>query len=339
MEERESHQSKRPECRVVRPGEMLAMHPAAIHAGPQGFFWMFGGGPKRSERKGDVALVHVRDALEHHNDSWSDNYEDIFARVSDAMTGADADRNYKQEQERHAWRYEGTKGYQPLPDKQHGPPAAVLMVVDSPGGVVSGLNETIYALRKLRKETGVPLIAYPNEMAASAGFALCCACDRIFCPASAIVGSIGVISTMVSQARKNEKDGYDVALITSGDRKADGHVLAPLTDEMVSVERERVMTLAKTFWQIASDARGISPKRLRSYQASIYLGAEAKEKGLVDGVRSLSDTIALLSQGGSSTRRKVGAGGNETDRRELTMLSLACHGVSTMALPPTPRGR
>lgn len=294
----------RPAARFVKPGEALAMAPSAIHSGPQGFFWLFGNGTSPSERRGDVAIVHVRDPLEHHSTAWADNYEDILRRVREAMTGED-------ECQRHERQHRWDDDYQPM---QATPPAAVILCLDSPGGVVSGLNETVRALRKARLESGVPLVAYVNEMAASAAYALACACDEIVCPPSAILGSIGVISTMVSQAEHDRKEGFEFRLITSGARKADGHVHAPITDAAEEAEASRVAKLAAAFFKIASRARGMPIETIQGLEASIYLGTDARKRGLADAVMSFDDAIDALSKAGPPGD-SAAAGGNETDRR------------------------
>ena len=298
--------------RFIKPGEALAIDPSHLHAGPSAFFWLLGGGATESERRGAVSVVHVRDALEHHAGGWGDSYEAILDRVRKAMSGEDEVERHKRKQQAHKWAHEYEDGFQPLPDAEATKPAAVVLCLDSPGGVVSGLNETVYALRRLRKETGVPLVAYVNELAASAAYALACGCEAIYCPETAIVGSVGVISTMISQARKNEKDGFDVALLTSGACKADGHLHAPLTDAAKAREQMRVDKLAAGFFRLAAKARGISPGKIESFQAAIYLGPDAALRGLVDEVCSFETAIAALQPdplGGPL------ADGNETDRR------------------------
>ena len=289
--------------RVIRPGEMLAMDVGHLHQGPEAFFWLCGGGVTPNERRDSVAIVHVRDALDHHASSWDDNYEAILARVRAAMSGQDA-------ADAHRAAHEYDEDYQPMGAV---PPSAVVLCIDSPGGVVSGLNETVYALQHLRAKTKVPLVAFVNELAASAAYALACACDAIYCPPTAIVGSVGVISTMISQARKNDADGYDVALLTSGKCKADGHAHAPLTDGAKSREQARVDKLAAGFFAIASKARKIPVATVGSFQAAIYLGPDAARRGLVDEVISFDDTILALQPNDASLGPK--ADGNETDRR------------------------
>jgi|HubBroStandDraft_3_1064219.scaffolds.fasta_scaffold14886_2 ClpP class serine protease len=299
---------------------MLAIKPEALHSGPQGFFWLFGGGAKASERIGEVAIVHIRDALDHHDDSFGDNYESIATRVRDAMTGADMIARHKVAQERHRWHEGYREGYVPLADIEQTKPSVCVLEIDSPGGVVSGLNETSAKIVALSKEHGVPLVTYVNEMAASAAYALACAAPKIYAPRSSISGSIGVISTMASQHEADRADGLDYRLITSGARKADGHPHAPISDAAVNAERKRVMSLAKDFWRLASKARGVPMRDIQALEAGIYLGPEAERRGLIDGVMSRDELLVSLSKAPKSAKKSAApaepeASGNETDRR------------------------
>lgn len=275
--------------RYVVAGEMLAIRQSEIRRDADGFFWLTGPASPKTYRHpvyGDVAIVHARGSLEHHLCETADSYEGIEDKIDDAMGGKDS-------------------------DEPRDPPAAVILEIDSRGGVVAGLNATIERIRRMRRDRGIPLVAYVNEMAASAAYGLACACDEIICPASGIVGSIGTISTMFSVVKQDEMNGVDVRLITSGARKSDGHPHAPITDGAEAAERDRVMKLAQSFYEIASEARGIPAKKIAGLQAAIFLGPDAKARGLVDSVLSLDEVARALSgvRGGTSAK------GNETERR------------------------
>lgn len=306
---------QRPVARFVKNGEMLAIRRNHLHQGPQGFFWMMGSGLKASERLGDVAIVYVRGELDHHEDPYGcqESYENILKKMQAALSGQDCVDRHKLEHLKA--NYGDEAGYEPI---EAVPPKTVIVCIDSPGGVVAGLNETVFAIQKLRKANpNVSVVAYCNEMAASAAYALACACEEIICPRSAVIGSIGVISTMISQARKNERDGYDVRLLTSGARKADGHPHTPITDAAEAAEMGRVQKLALSFWKLASKARGLPVSTIKSYEAGIFLGMDAKSRGLVDAVMSFDDV--LLGAGETTPEDPiVKAGGNQTDRRVNT---------------------
>lgn len=307
--------------RYLRPGEMVAMDPRCLHSDRGAFFWWMSDPPKANERIGSTSIVHIRGELDHHETWCGDSYEGILCRYESAITGRDVVEMHARE---HRW----DADYTPLSEQA---PDAVVLCVDSPGGVVSGLNETVRAIQQLKKQSGIRTIAYVNEMSASAAYALSCAADAIYCPESAIVGSIGVISTMISQARKNKEDGYDVRLLTSGARKSDGHLHAPITSDAVAAEMDRVNKLARAFFALAGDSRGLTPEKLRSYQAAIYLGPDAVKRGLADRVMSWDQ---LLTTASTPAKKSRSAGGNKTDRRVAQVASL-----TSQAVPGTSKGK
>lgn len=283
---------------ALRTGEYLAISSDAIRRDADGFFLVMSDGPPDNETRGSVVLVNVRGALQQFCSPEGDSYEGIADRVCRAFA---ADPK----------------------------PSAVVLRISSPGGVVAGLNETVLKLRRMSKDAGIPLIAYVDELAASAAYALCCACSEVLSPPSGVCGSIGVISTMVSMSRRDEQDGIEFRIITSGKRKADGHLHAPISDDAEKAERARNSELADQFFAIASKARGMSPKRLASLEAAIYLGKDAERVGLVDDVLSLDEAlIGLDTSEVSSESAPAPNGGNITDRRAKKVDKSAHSGIS-----------
>lgn len=291
---------------ALRAGEYLAIDPSVIQRDESGFFFLSGPDAPENERMGSVCVVHVRGALAHFKTDGGDSYEAIVARVK---CGICADP----------------------------PPTAVVFRVESPGGVVAGLNEAVGKLQRMSKESGIPFVAYVDEMAASAAYALCCSCSEILAPPSAIVGSVGVISTMVSQARQDEANGLDFEIITSGKRKSDGHPHVEITDDAVKAETARNAELATQFFAMAGKARGVAPAKLESLQAAIYLGKAAKRVGLIDDVMSFDDAILGLDTTETPPPPDPAPNeGNVTDRRAKEKASLDSLGTRKLSL--TQRG-
>lgn len=257
--------------RNIKPRELLAVHPDHIRREPGAMWWDSGIEVPPNEQIGTVCVVHVRGALEHHHCRDADSYDDIRTRVHDAMCNEES--------------------------------RAVVLCLDTPGGVVSGLNETVAALRKMAEEHGKPLIAHVDGLCASAGYALSCSCSEFYLTNSAITGSVGVISMIVSQERADKKAGIDVVTIKSGARKDDGHVHVPISADAVDEEQRRVDKLAQQFFRIVSRARGLSPAKVQSFQAGIFLGKEAVKSGLADAVLSLDALLGQLNDGG--VKKKV----------------------------------
>lgn len=261
-----------PRRRAIRRGELLAIREQAVHHdGPAAFFWLFGPPVYENERVGSVEVVRVNGPLEHHDDGMGDSYECIVKRVKDAFDGKHRDGS------------------------EVGIPSAVVMRLDTPGGVVAGLHETVVSLRAMAAQYKIPLIGYVDETAYSAGYALSCACSELYLPRSGFCGSIGVISTLVDQTEKDKKDGYRFVVLTSGARKADGHPHVPITDAVVDEEAPRVEQLAMQFYKDVRKARGLSIDTIRGFEAKRFLGAEAVKAGVADGIMGWDELIGTLN--------------------------------------------
>lgn len=270
---------------ALRTGEHLAVSADAIRRDADGFFLVLGGEAPPNEKRGTVAVVNVRGALQQFCSPFGDSYEAIVNRTKEAMCGDPT-------------------------------PSVCLHRISSPGGVVAGLNECVLQLQRMSREYGVEIVAVVDELAASAAYALCCAARRVVAPPSAIVGSVGVISTMVSLAARDAQEGVEFRIITSGKRKADGHLHAPITEDAVRAETARNAQLAQQFFQLASKARGVPAKKLEGLQAAIYLGREALRVGLIDEVVGFEDAVLGLDRSEiSGPDRAAPNEGNVTDRR------------------------
>ena len=270
---------------ALRTGECMAISADAIRRDADGFFIVMGGEPPPNEKRGTVGIVSGRGALQQYASPCGDSYEAIGCRVAQALCA------------------------DPVP-------TVVVLRICSPGGVVAGLNECVLRLQRMSKDSKIPIITYADELAASAGYALCCAGSKILAPPSAVVGSVGVISTMVSVAARDVKEGYEFRILTSGKRKADGHLHVPISEDAVRAEMARNTQLAQQFFALAGKARRLPPAKLEALQAAIYLGKDAMRVGLVDEVVGLDDALLGLDRSEiADPARPAPNEGNITDRR------------------------
>lgn len=297
--------------RYLKPGEKFAIDHRLVQYDPdrKAFFWLFADPVYENTRVGSICVVRVNGPLDYH-EGWGDSYECLVKRIECGLEGDDLEEDEEGD---------------PAPG---GPPSCLVLRIDCPGGVVAGLEQTVNKIRRMSRETGIPIYAYVDETAYSAGYALCCAASEVYIPNSGFLGSIGVISTLVDQTSADKKAGLRFVVIASGERKADGHPHVPITDEMIDEERPRNAKLAADFFGMVKRARGVPLATIESWQAARFLGKEAVDAGLADGVLSWDGFVGMLQDVYESES-------TVEPPTPSTLGTLAQPGTSMPKLPPT----
>lgn len=221
---------------------------------------------------GNVAVVSVDGALRQRAEYGYDGYDYIATRFGAALADPNAD--------------------------------AVLLRVRSPGGQAAGAFETVKSMVAAKKAAGKPVVSYADEHAYSGGYAIASVGDKIFLPEAGGVGSVGVISVLEDYSKMNERIGLNVAVITSGKRKADGHPDVPLTPEVIAREQEVVDHLAGIFAGLVGESRGMSKEDVLKLDADTFEGFRAVDAGLADGIASYSQALGIASSEGRKVKQK-----------------------------------
>lgn len=172
---------------------------------------------------------------------------------------------------------------------------AVVMKLNSPGGIAAGCFEAARVIRAAAQRSGKPLVAFADEMACSAAYALASAADRIYLPPSGEVGSVGVLSAVVSMKRAFDEEGIDAVVIRSGPRKALGHPLDPMSDAAVAAEQATVDALAAQFYALVASSRRMTADAVAALEGDVRMGASAVAAGLADGVMTFDEAIRAAS--------------------------------------------
>jgi signal peptide peptidase SppA len=161
---------------------------------------------------------------------------------------------------------------------------AILLDIDSPGGEVAGCFDLARKIAGYsRRNGGKPIIGAANEQACSAGYALLSACDEIYMPESAIVGSIGVWTLLVDMTRNLAAEGVEITMIRAGERKARGAWFEKADKETVSKLLAWVESTRQQFAALVAANRNLSVDDLLATEGDWFYGDEAGERGLVDG--------------------------------------------------------
>jgi serine protease SohB len=166
-----------------------------------------------------------------------------------------------------------------------GKPAAVALVINSPGGSPAQSSLIAARIRRLAAEKEIPVHAFVEDVAASGGYWLACAGDDIWIDDSSIVGSIGVISAGFGLHEAIGRLGIERRVHTSGKDKS---MLDPFRPERAEdVERlEAIQSqIHDSFIAHVKDRRG---DRLSDdadlFTGEFWVGRRGVDLGLADGV-------------------------------------------------------
>ncbi|MBQ9799738.1 MAG: signal peptide peptidase SppA [Thermoguttaceae bacterium] len=111
----------------------------------------------------------------------------------------------------------------------------VVLRINSPGGTIAGSDYYYTLLKDLKAELDVPIIASMGDVAASGGYYIATAADRIFAERSTLTGSIGVIVSMYDASELCEKVGVTSTPVVSGPMKGMGDFMKKPTPEETAV--------------------------------------------------------------------------------------------------------
>ncbi|WP_368252108.1 signal peptide peptidase SppA [Enterococcus sp. 2201sp1_2201st1_B8_2201SCRN_220225] len=170
----------------------------------------------------------------------------------------------------------------------------ILLEVNSPGG---GVYESAEIAKKMAaiKEAGIPLYVSMKQMAASGGYYISAAADKIFASEETVTGSIGVIMSGTNYAGLFEKLGIEDTTVKSGALKDIGSSTREPTAEDKAVLQAYVDSAFSRFVKTVANGRKMSEEAVRTLaDGRIYDGAQAKENGLIDEIGFPEDALAAL---------------------------------------------
>jgi len=169
----------------------------------------------------------------------------------------------------------------------------IILRINSPGGspVQAGyINDEIRRLRKLHPD--IPLYAVVEDIAASGGYYVAVAADKIFVDKASIIGSIGVVMDGFGFTGTMEKLGVERRAITAGENKKFLDPFSPEVPEHKEYAAKMLGDIHQQFIKVVREGRG---KRLKDapeiFSGLVWVGDRSIELGLADGLGNV-DSIA-----------------------------------------------
>ncbi|MCH5295380.1 MAG: signal peptide peptidase SppA [Treponema sp.] len=176
--------------------------------------------------------------------------------------------------------------------------AALILYIDSPGGAVYQSDEIYVAVKKYKEKTKRPVYAYFASLAASGGYYIGCAADKIIANRNTITGSIGVIAgQFLDLTELIKKHGIKHEIIHAGKNKTMGSVSQPVTEEQRAIMQSLVDECYEQFTELVSQSRGMSIEKVKELaDGRIFSARQAKENGLVDFIATFDEAVSLMKE-------------------------------------------
>jgi len=175
--------------------------------------------------------------------------------------------------------------------KEHRDVRAVVVRINSPGGGVVASDEIRAAVLRVRA-SGKPVVASMGELAASGGYYIAAATDRILANPQTTTGSIGVLAVIPVVEGLLDRIGIEVEVVKSGPLKGSGSGFAPLGDAERAILQDLIDGAYEQFVAVVAEGRKLDEPRVRELaDGRVYSGQQALQLGLVDEMGNLPEAI------------------------------------------------
>lgn len=174
---------------------------------------------------------------------------------------------------------------------------AIMLHIDSPGGTVAGTQELADDVAKAGAMK--PIAAHADDLMASAAYWVGTQASFLSVNSTGFVGCIGAMAVVEDSSDAAEKMGFKVYLVTSdGGEEYKGAFSpgVPVTEKHLAYLKGQLNDLNEFFLQAVARGRKMSVDDVRKIaDGRDWIGATAKQMGLVDDVMSFEQAMARLS--------------------------------------------
>jgi len=197
------------------------------------------------------------------------------------------------------WDEQGDVGFvlEQLAQARQAPEIRALVVrINSGGGSAAASQELHRAILRVR-QAGKPVVISMAETAASGGYYVAVAGDRILANPATVTGSIGVIVQYPNFAGLSERVGFTYETVKTGEFKDTGNPTRAMTARERAVIQELVDDTLDQFVEAIAAGRGLNPETVRRIaDGRVLTGRQALELGLIDGFGGLEEAIELAAE-------------------------------------------
>lgn len=168
---------------------------------------------------------------------------------------------------------------------------ALVLRIDSPGGSATA-SEVIRRELALTRKAGKPVVVSMGSVAASGGYWIAMAADEVWASPTTITGSIGIFAMLPDLSGPMAKLGLTVDGIGTTPLAAGLDPRRPLDPQIGKLLQSSIEHGYKRFLSVVGEARKMSPEAVDQVaQGRVWMGIQAKEKGLVDKLGGLDAAL------------------------------------------------
>ncbi|MBI4050908.1 MAG: signal peptide peptidase SppA [Elusimicrobia bacterium] len=193
---------------------------------------------------------------------------------------------------------------------------ALVLDINSPGGSVASVQELYSQILKVRKEKKKPVVALLGDVAASGGYYIASACDKIVARPGTLTGSIGVIFSVSNVEGLFGKLGIRVNPIKSGKHKDIGSPTRPMLPEEKQILQGLIDDAYSQFLDAVTAGRALPLEKIKPLaDGRIYTGRQAQAMGLVDILGGIEEAVKAAAElGGIKGEPKIIRGTDPLDQ-------------------------
>jgi len=174
---------------------------------------------------------------------------------------------------------------------------AVVLRIDSPGGGVVPSQEIHAEVLKARKDGRLKVVASMGNLAASGGYYIAVATDKIVANPGTLTGSIGVIMELANVQGLLEKVGVQSVVIKSGRYKDLASPFRAMSAEDRALLQSVLDDVHDQFIRAVATGRALKVEQVRDLaDGRIFTGRQARTAKLVDELGDLQDAIKLAAR-------------------------------------------
>lgn len=174
---------------------------------------------------------------------------------------------------------------------------AIVIRIDSPGGGVAPSQEIYNAVKRVRREKNKTVIASMGTVAASGGYYIAVATDRILANPGTLTGSIGVIMQLANFQDLLQKIGVQNIVVKSGRFKDIGSPFRPMRKEDRQVLQLVMDDVHRQFIDAVAEGRSLDLAEVEQLaDGRVFTGQQAKSILLIDEIGDLHDAIKLAGE-------------------------------------------